>query len=68
MEKVIEKRKDGNTMERNKNGRMDFIEWKEGRDWKDIWNGNWRQCRKCEQVCWRVTKKFLHQYLHIQTT
>ena len=56
------------TTERNKNGRTDFIEWKKGQVWKDIWNGNRRQCRKHEQVRWQVTKRFLHRYLHIQTT
>ena len=59
------KRKDGNTTERNQNGQTDFIEQKEGRVWKDIWNGNQRQCQKHEQVRWWVTKRFLHQYLHI---
>ena len=62
MEKVIDrnakKRKDRNTTERNKNGWMDFIERKEGQVWKDIWNGNWRQCWKCEQVCWQVPRGF----------
>ena len=60
--------KDGNIMEKNKNGQTDFIEWEEGWVWKDIWNGNQRQCQKCEQVRWQVTKRFLHQYLHIRTT
>ena len=56
------------TTERNKKWTDGFIERKEGRVWKDIWNGNQRQCRKHEQVRWQVTKRFLHQYLHIQTT
>ena len=61
-------RKDRNIMEKNKNGQTDSIEWKEVWVWKDIWNGSRKQCQKCEQVCWQVTKRFLHQYLHIQTT
>ena len=55
-------------MEKNKNGQTDFSEQKKGQVWKDIWNENWRQCQKHEQVCWWVTKRFLHQYLHIRTT
>ena len=60
--------KDGNITEKNKNGQTDSIEQKEGRVWKDMWNGNWRQCQKHEQVCWQVTKRFLHWYLHNQAT
>ena len=55
----------GNIMEKNKNGWTDSIEQREGQVWKDIWNGNWRQCQKHEQVHWQVTKRFLHWYLHI---
>ena len=65
-ERVIDgnamKRKDVNTMERNKNGQTDFIEQKEGWVWKDIWNGNQRQCRKHEQVRWWVTKCYAFKY------
>ena len=56
--------KDGNITEKNKNGQTDSIEWREGQVWKDIWNGNQRQCQKHEQVHWRVTKRFLRRYPH----
>ena len=55
---------DGKIMEKNKNGQTDSIELKGDQVWKDMWNGNQKQCRKREQVCWWVTKRFLHQYLH----
>ena len=42
-----------NIMEKNKDGWTDSIEQREGQVWKDIWNGNWRQFQKREQVHWQ---------------